>query len=291
MNGFDEPLTQVAARLELVSNVLYGREYAEGRTTVSAIVGACEGETIETLRPLLRKMNSKDVVYFDGQTNIELVSWGRQLYKRACVPEVVLGFDYIDEKYSRAVVRVAVRKPNGDPAAGTGFFINDPPNHIVSNQHVAQLEVTQIEDLNNNVFHRGDCRRIQGPEDLDLDLALIQCEMPAGVVPLRIAWERQAARPQAEVLVLGYPLVAGLMPGLHRGRGRVGMVGKQFNGNESLVLSELTDAGGSGGPVINAEGMVIAVVSQQSIAQGEGHAPTAFVNGVPSHYLRKVLAG
>lgn len=287
MNGFDEPLAQLAARLNLVCNALYGREYAEGRTTVNAIVGECGGETVETLRPLLRKMSNKDVLYFDGQTNIELVSWGRHLFKGGCIPEVVLGFDYIDEKYSRAVVRVVVRQPNGDHAAGTGFFIDDPPNHIITNQHVAELEVTQIEELNNTVFHHGDCPRIPGTDELDI--AALQCTMPAGVVPLRVAWERQAARPQAEVLVLGYPLVAGLIPGLHRGRGRVAMVGKKYDGNESLVLSELTDAGGSGGPVINIEGRVIGVVSQKHIAQGEGPVQTAFVNAVPSHYLGKVL--
>ena len=103
------------------------------------------------------------------------------------MPEVVLGFDYIDEKYRGAVVRVVVRKPNGDPAAGTGFFINDPPNHIVTNQHVAELEVIQIEDLDNNAFHHGDCPRISGPEDLDL----------AAIRRKRLAVERKGVRFQS----------------------------------------------------------------------------------------------
>lgn len=288
MNGLHEAFGPLAARLERLTDFLYGHDYPNNRVSFAQITAALSDENVEGLRQSLRRLNGKELIYFDGQNNVELYGLGKYLHAGECVSEFVLGFEYIAEKYRDAVVRVVVRKANGDPAAGSGFFINDPPNHIITNRHVAENEVTQIEDRDGHVVHAGDCPRILAPED-DLDLGAIQCEKPANVVPLKIAWSRGSLRPMAEVLVLGYPVVGGHLPGLHHGRGRIGQIAKQFSGNESIILTELTDAGGSGGPVINLEGMVVGIVSGQRIAQGAGLIQTVFVNAIPSDYLRQVL--
>lgn len=288
MNGLPEAFGPLAARLERLTDFLYGQDYPNNRVSFAQITAALPDENVEALRQSLRKLNGKELIYFDGQNNVELYGLGKYLHAGGCVPEFVLGFEYVAEKYRDAVVRVVVRKANGDPAAGSGFFINDPPNHIITNRHVAENEVTQIEDRDGHVVHAGNCHRILAPEE-DLDLGAIQCQQPANIVPLKIAWSRGSLRPMAEVLVLGYPLVGGHLPGLHHGRGRIGQIAKQFSGAESIILTELTDAGGSGGPVINFEGMVVGIVSGQRIAQGAGPIQTVFVNAIPSDYLRQVL--
>src|SRR2546428_3305448 len=176
MNGLGEDFQGLAARLDKLSGVLFNRDYQDARTRVEDIIGEFPDETIATLRQLLRKMSAREVVYLDGQSNIDLYGLGKYLQERGNISEYVLGFDYIDSKYRSAVVRIVVTLPNGDPAAGTGFFISDPPNHVITNRHVAELQITQIEDMNNNAFHHGNCERILGPEDLDL--GVIQCEKP-----------------------------------------------------------------------------------------------------------------
>jgi S1-C subfamily serine protease len=288
MIGLNEPFEPLAARIARLCDVLFGHNHANNRVSLEHVATALPGESLEALRYSLRKLNTKEIVYFDGQNAVELYPRGRYLHSAGCVSEFVLGFDYIAEKYRTAVVRVIVRKPNGAPAAGSGFFVSDPPNHIITNRHVAENEITRIEDFNHNVVHDGDSPRILG-EDNQLDLAAIQCEKPENVAPLRIAWERNSVWPMAEVLVLGYPIVGGHHPGLHHGRGRIGQLATQFGGRESIILTELTDAGGSGGPVINIEGMVVGVVSGQRITQTEGQPPTIFVNAIPAHYLREVV--
>jgi S1-C subfamily serine protease len=288
MNGLHEAFEPLAARLTRLADFLYGHEYAGNRVNFDQISAGLPDENAEALKHSLRRLNNKELIYFDGQGSIELYGLGKYLHAAGCVPEFVLGFDYIAEKYRNAVVRLVVRKPNGDPAAGSGFFIDDPANHIITNRHVAENEITQIEDLHSHVIREGDCHRIFSQEG-DLDLGVVQCEQPAHVIPLKVAWNRDSVWPMAEVLVLGYPLVGGHLPGLHHGRGRIGQVAKQFSGGESLILTELTDAGGSGGPVINLQGMVVGIVSGQRITQGAGNVQTVFVNAVPSDYLREVL--
>lgn len=134
MNGLHEAFGPLAARLQRLADLLYGQDYANNRVTFDQIAAALADENAEALRQSLRKLSAKELIYFDGQSNIELYGLGKYLRTAACVPEFVLGFDYIAEKYRDAVVRVVVRKPNGDPAAGSGFFINDPPDHILTNR-------------------------------------------------------------------------------------------------------------------------------------------------------------
>lgn len=288
MNGLHEAFGPLAARLERLTDFLYGQDYPNNRVSFEQVTAALADENAERLRQSLRKLSARELIYFDGQNTIELYGPGKLLHVGRCVPEYVLGFDYIAEKYRDAVVRIVVRLANGDPAAGSGFFINDPPDRIITNRHVAENEITQIEDRDGQVLHAGECHRILAHED-DVDLGVIQCPKPANVAPLKIAWKRDSIWPMAEVLVLGYPVVGGHVPGLHHGRGRIGQIAKQFGGGESIILTELTDGGGSGGPVINLEGMVVGVVSGQRIAQGAGPMPTVFVNAIPSDCLRRVL--
>ena len=138
MHVLGETNEAIAARLQLLGPVLFNSQSVNGRFQVETIAAALPGEDPNLLRQSLRRLDDQQLIYFDGQSNVELYGLGKYVYERGCIPEFVLGFGYIDEKYRNSVIRIVITKPNGDPAAGTGFFISDPPNCIVTNRHVAE---------------------------------------------------------------------------------------------------------------------------------------------------------
>lgn len=221
---------------------------------------------------------------------VRLLGAGKSLYEQQCIPEMVLGLRYSKEKYRAAVVRIAVRHSNGEPAAGSGFFVEDPPNHIITNRHVVYKNtITHIEREDGEDIAGWQLPAILGPENLDL--AAIKCPVPQNVTPIRIDWTRGAARELDEVLVMSYPYIALAKPALYPATGKVGtMVTLLTDDRESLMISDVGAGGSSGGPVISVKGMVIGIVAREAETQVQGAgAARILVSAIPSYYLGELF--
>lgn len=293
MNGDHEGFAPRAARIQLLSDSLYRLAGAGNIVELNQILEQIRNEDPASIAQLLRKLDAMEIVDFDGMERIRLRVAGKTYYDEQCMAEVILGLNYSDEKYSSAVVRIVLRKPDGSAVSGTGFFVNDPPNHIVTNRHVVDGNtIVRIEDLNGRPVREGELPKVLGPEDLDI--AAIECPIPRDLVPPRIDWTPNSVRPLDEVLVLGYPYVALHQPTLHHAKGKVGSRPRRLTGigqeiRESLIISDVAAPGCSGGPVISIKGMVAGVIVGEVGVEGENMGRQIFVSAIPSHYLRELF--
>jgi trypsin-like peptidase len=293
-------LQEDARQLARLADYLYGTPRPEIIVELADIIRAIDGLEGGRIEGLLHRLDVSGIVEFDDRRDrVRLVPDGKIIQELGCVPEVVLGFDYCDRKYAEAVVRIIVRKRDGDEGAGSGFFIADPPNHIVTNRHVALNTVIRIEDSGNRTIAEGDLPKIFGPDDLDL--AAISCPTPANVAPIRIDWNHESGRPLDRVLVFGYPYVAFHEPALLHDQGSINMIARRIGPTlrNSLIISSAVARGCSGGPIIHSTGMAIGIVAreEQVEAQEVEHAqgipnglePNRFISAIPSYYLREVF--
>ncbi len=289
MSGLrDDEIT--VRNIELLCEFLYARPRETNILGLGQIIEGLPQLDGRTVEQILTGLSESEIIEFDDRREtVRLLPDGRRFHELKCVPEVVFGLGYSDNRFSRAVVRIVIRKVNGDPGAGSGFFIAGPPNHIVTNRHIASNEIVQIENLEGRVVSEGDLPKILAPEDLDL--AAISCQMPDGVIPIRIDWDPESARPLHRVLLLGYPYVANHAPALFHAEGKISMVSKRLGSvlRTSLVISDVAARGCSGGPVLNIMGRAIGIVAREEEAQTEGHRPLTFLTAIPSFYLNEFL--
>jgi S1-C subfamily serine protease len=281
-----EALLPLIARL---AAYLYGQGHRGTSFDRAEIVGALL-EDAASIDQALRRLNTAGIIEYDERRErIDLRPWGRYCHEHGCVTEVVFGLGYSDMKYAKAVVRIVFRLGNGDEAAGSGFFVADPVNCIITNRHVAENATIQVESMESEVLFRGPQATILGPEELDL--AVIRCPLPDDVTPIRIDWDPQSARPLDPVLVLGYPYVANHEPALHHAQGVINMIARRMVPAErnSLIISDAAGRGCSGGPIINIKGMAVGVVAREEEAQREGAAPERFLSAIPILYIRDFL--
>jgi S1-C subfamily serine protease len=291
MNGLhDDEIEIMAQNIVRLSDYLYADPREDNLVELTDVIRAFPQLCGAEVEQLLRRLDDSGIVEFDDRRQIiRLVPDGRLFQEQKCVPEVVLGLNYSDMRFSKAVVRIVVRKVNGDEGAGSGFFIADPPNLVITNRHVASNEIVQIEDLNNRVIFRGDPPKTLGPEDLDL--AAITCQIPAEVVPIRIDWNHESARHLDPVLVFGYPYVANHEPALFHAEGTISMIARRLGPvvRSSLIISDAAARGCSGGPVLSATGRAIGIVAREEEAQAEGNRNLVFLSAIPSYYLQEVV--
>lgn len=212
---------------------------------------------------------------------------GKEAYEVNAIAELAFGEAYIAYRYRSAVVHIVVHNPaDGQESGGTGFFTNDPVNRIVTARHVIQgRTIVRIEDANGVVIPNVGAIQLWGGP---LDLALIECQIPGGVNPLRIEWREEATRELDKVLILGYPPFAGHQVALLNASGQITAKALQLSEEKrySLMIS-IAAPGCSGGPVISESGSVVGVVSQENTL-AQGAANITFVSAVLSCYLRDV---
>lgn len=197
------------------------------------------------------------------------------------------------ERVAPAVVAIRATAAQGDdPTQGRGSgFLLDDAGHIVTNAHVIQ-GATDIEV----VFHDGRiaAASLRGADAFS-DLAVLQVgEAAAGLTPLPLA-DSQTLRPGQRALVIGNPfgLNSSMSQGIISATGRrlppLQLTAADLPpgaGNPTIIQVDANiHPGSSGGPLLNARGEVIGVVtairSTGDAFQGVGFA-------VPANTLRRV---
>ncbi len=240
---------------------------------------------------LVDRLIDCELIRLDRRSNaVSLTGLGKAMSAQRCVPEFVLGPSYWRWRYDQAVVRVIVPGADGE-SAGSGFFVDDPPNCVVTNRHVvADGKVISILDKTGRQICDHTAPVEFGPANLDL--AIVRCETPSNILPLRIDWETDGVNALDEVLVLGYPYIPMHQPELFAATGQVGMYASQLASGKrkSLILTRIAAPGCSGGPVIGPKGMVIGVVeSEAQLKTADGILPSMLC-ALPAHYLRELLS-
>jgi trypsin-like peptidase len=202
------------------------------------------------------------------------------------VVELCLGLPYIVQRAGPATVHIIVRAAEGE-TGGSGFFSADYSGWIVTAAHnLRGKQLVRIEDSDRKVIPHGEARILLGP--VDLDLGLVKCEQPLGVIPIPIEWRPEVIRPPQELLILGYPPYPRHLAALHHSRAELHAVTRLFNGNrDSMIISSVTRPGFSGGPVLSDRGFAIGVVEQENAVDRGAH-PLAYFSAVPTRYCREL---
>lgn len=141
---------------------------------------------------------------------------------------------------------------------GSGFFIS-PDAHLLTNDHVlAAQDSTATLILNNGFTLKAKVLR----RDPDADVALLKVE-GAGVVPLRCAGASQETG--TEVYAIGTPNSTNLSQTLTKG---IISGTREIDGHPLIQTDVGINRGNSGGPLIDANGVVIGIVSAKLIGVG-----------------------
>ena len=220
--------------------------------------------------------------FYPNNQAVRLNNLGKSTFETGSSAERVLGPKYIHSTYADAIVHVVVRKPNGDEAGGTAFFI-DRERMLVTAKHVVEGNIIlRLEDIHQNILSRQITILWMGDEPLDL--ALLQCDVPTPARPFRFM-KNTTYEPLEEILIFGYPPYAGHNVALHVSKGEIHSTPRQLTGSrESIIMSNAVAGGCSGGPVVNYLGIPIGVVSQENQLHSSGSL-TGFPSAVPIKYL------
>jgi uncharacterized protein len=170
--------------------------------------------------------------------------------------------------------------PGGARASGTGFVISQS-GFVVTNNHVAG-QCSQVR-ARHNTDELGALSVIA--KDVQNDLALLK--LPSRFPDAAIFREDRGLRQGDNVVVYGFPLVGVLTPQGNLTTGSISALSGLSNDSRMLQVSAPVQPGNSGGPLLDAGGNVIGVVSAKLNALG-----TAMVTGdIPQNVNFAIKAG
>ena len=205
--------------IKIVSAIIFKRPAGEkiDLENVRLIAGQLGAPEIDAV---LGAMETRNLISIDVRRRIASAKPdGIAAFASQCIPELLLGERYILAQYRPAVVHVIVSGSEGE-AGGTGFFCADYPGFVVTASHVVHdRKILRIEDHDGHVIRTDPMGIVLGPKDIDI--ALVDCDVPASVRPLRINWRTDQPTELDKVLILGYPFIPNHMPSLFCARGEV----------------------------------------------------------------------
>lgn len=279
------------AALQQIAELLYGQPRTDLTVAVRDVRASLRGLTDGDVDHGIRMMHDRGLlrIRLAGDA-IELSAAGKKVFEKGCVPNVCLGRTFVAGRYRAAIKHLAVRNREGDESGGTAFFCADFPNWIATARHLVTdgHELLRIENEDGTVVAQPPfALRATGGTT---DLALVQCQMPPAVNPLRIDWDTEAVKELDEVLVVGYPPIAHHAPALVFSEGEVASLARRQRGDRySIIISRITEPGYSGGPVISSAGLVVGVIEQENVFQRKDGNPSVFNGATPIHYFRELL--
>lgn len=238
--------------MERIINAIMQSVYGQGiageparlRVPVSTVLESIENAAVGEVEVAIQKLDVNGLVHLTlARDAIEPTPFGKIAFDEDCSAEVCLGTQHIQNKYRDAVVHVLVRNSDGDPGGATGFFCRDFPDWVVTAKHV--LDEHELVAINSRTGEQilDANPKVRVIMSSTSDLALVQCLMPANIVPPRIAWNPQEVKDLDPVLVLGFPPLAGHFPALVSTIGRVSTIAAKMAKppRQSLIISYALD--------------------------------------------------
>jgi S1-C subfamily serine protease len=139
-------------------------------------------------------------------------------------------------------------------SSGTGFYVSKNGD-VITNQHV-------VRNCESITTRRGKDERAAQliAYDEEKDLAILRVEgMPPAVAPLR--WNLSSLRVGQKVSVIGYPGEAGARGELRYGTSTILGLNGPLGEPQWIQIKPVLEQGNSGGPLLDATGNVIGVVT------------------------------
>ena len=158
------------------------------------------------------------------------------------------------KQVSPAVVRVEALMLNGDRMQGSGFICNiEGKKYILTNKHVVRgAKEVSVGFTENKLFHAPSYRVSR-----DLDLAIIQ--IPSELPNTCLIKKIDETKTGEKIYALGFPL--GLNKSITQG-----IISSQTE--ELLQFDAPISSGNSGGPLVDASGAVVGIVTLGSSSRG-----------------------
>lgn len=184
---------------------------------------------------------------------------GRELVETDSHQEFLFGSTKIVERWRASVVRIVNSEGDG---IGTGFLVKS--DLIATAWHVIErMPQFVVESEKGNKFEHIEV--IRHPQEA-VDLALIRLKEPVSIRRFRISPKYDLLDP---VVVFGYPPIPRTKDAyLVVNKGEISAKPTLYrNDQRILVVSCLLRGGNSGGPIVNARGAVVGIVSEQLFKQ------------------------
>ncbi|MFN8333497.1 MAG: serine protease [Cyclobacteriaceae bacterium] len=230
-----------------------------------------------TLQLLAEKMlvNERDSVFRHGSEPRfkASVEYARYAYENDLILNLIFGFSYIIQKYQHSVFKIEHVHKDGTHSIGTGFLMGDDSQSIiVTNRHV-------LEDFKTIVVRDKDDAAISYNHlvlDAHADLGLIFIEhlnRPGFML-------NETIEVMSEVITIGYPSIpmAKFAYQVYH-KGEVNSFIEDYQSNKLFLFSAKTSSGNSGSPVIDKNGMVIGIVTEELFEKDQ-----FYEKGKPPYY-------
>jgi S1-C subfamily serine protease len=170
-------------------------------------------------------------------------------------------------------------------SAGSGFVVSKK-GYLLTNAHV----------ISEAGPHQVNLPNVESPilaevvaKDEDRDIALLHFTPPAGInlTPLHVVGDRQVPRGE-RVAVLGFPLGDRVGAGLKLTTGVVSALPEPGNGF-MIFLDAKVNPGNSGGPLCDASGNVVGMISAKTTKAFEGFNVETYGMAIPGNELETFL--
>jgi serine protease Do len=234
-------------------------------------------ESDATLGAMCRRLCKAGYLAYAGQSHagrpgllgiyMAPLGYDVQLAEYGVYDFVARGFPEIRQHFLPAVLPLLVVTVDDQTAIGTGFLLED--HRLVTARHcIERMQEVTIPGWNPELVP---LERIWVSSNVHCDLAVLQ--FASDPFPERAGFQLARAHVLDEVLTMGYPPIAGFdsvqvaeraqVAGyLHSSVGAVSAAEPSYlMGDDCLLITARVKGGSSGGPVVNGEGRVVAIVS------------------------------
>jgi len=186
----------------------------------------------------------------------------KQLYNQNLLLNVLLGWNYIIDKYAESVIKIENIDSKGNISIGTGFYAKVKMGsrvfpYIITNKHVVET-AAKI-----NLFSNKDVpiEFIVIVCDSKRDLAYIGLKEFINESPFVLNSQLEVL---SEIVTMGYPSVPMTKEAYQiYHKGEVNSFVEDYENNKLFLFSAKTSSGNSGSPIIDKYGMVVGIITEE----------------------------
>jgi S1-C subfamily serine protease len=175
------------------------------------------------------------------------------------IHNVILGFNFITDKYRKSVLKIEHTNSEDEASIGTGFLImkTDKKQYVITNKHVVENhKKLRILDVDDNQIEFGDIV-LHATKDLAQIAIKSTIDSPSFIFNMSFDI-------MSEIITIGYPSIPMTKYAyqvVHRGE--INSLVEDYQSNKIFLFSAKTSSGNSGSPIIDKSGMVIGIVTEE----------------------------
>lgn len=184
------------------------------------------------------------------------------LFDRGLILNLVCGWKYIIERYSKSVLKIEHINSNDDYSIGTGFYFavgnkKTVKHLIITNKHV--VEKAKLINVLTKENERIEYSDIKIDPKRDLAFIVLNKNIDAPIFHLNTGIEILS-----EILTIGYPSIPMTKEAYQvYHKGELNSFVEDYYDNKLFLFSAKTSSGNSGSPIIDEYGMVIGIATEE----------------------------